>query len=184
MNENENINATTTDNTIGDNNDTIGLYFTPKYIDKYNVRGKLTTTKGLLYITIFIFIGVLFFVSYMYISGKIRDAFDTTALVSMITVSGAIAGSNLCWYTKKSAAQRQYELRMALYHDSATVRLNYNESMMKLINKYKISEEELTHIQDTGNIDEMMEDAINDVVNNLNNNTSEAESTSFEPYNI
>jgi hypothetical protein len=55
---------------------------------------------------------------------------------------------------------------------------------MKLINKYKISEEELVHIQDTGNIDEMMEDAINDVVNNLNNNTSEAESTTFEPYNI
>lgn len=183
MNENENIN-TTTDNTIGDNNDTIGLYFTPKYIDKYNVRGKLTTTKGLLYITIFIFIGVLFFVSYMYISGRIRDAFDTTALVSMVTVSGAITGSNLCWYTKKSAAQRQYELRMALYHDSATVRLNYNESMMKLMNKYKISEEELNHIHDTGNIDEMMEDAINDVVNNLNNNTSEAESTTFESYNM
>ena len=136
-------------------------------IEKKNLEKKFTYSKIQVLITGIIFLSSVLFVAYLYISGKITDAFDTTAIVTMITVSGAIFGSNLCWYSKKAASENQYKLRMSLFADSAKVRLDYNEKMMVLMKKYNMTQEDIDRINESGNSDDFMESSIQDVVTGL-----------------
>ena len=132
-----------------------------------NREKKFTYSKIQVFITGVIFLSSILFVAYLYISGKITDAFDTTSIVTMITVSGAIFGSNLCWYSKKAASENQYKLRMSLFADSAKVRLDYNEKMMVLMKKYNMSQADIDRINESGNSDDFMESSIQDVVTGL-----------------
>ena len=136
-------------------------------IEKKNLEKKFTYSKIQVLITGIIFLSSVLFVAYLYISGKITDAFDTTAIVTIITVSGAIFGSNLCWYSKKAASENQYKLRMSLFADSAKVRLDYNEKMMVLMKKYNMSQEDVDRINESGDSDDFMESSIQDVVTGL-----------------
>ena len=136
-------------------------------IEKKNLEKKFTYSKIQVFITGVIFLSNILFVAYLYISGKITDAFDTTAIVTIITVSGAIFGSNLCWYSKKAASENQYKLRMSLFADSARVRLDYNEKMMLLMKKYNMSQEDIDRINESGDSDDFMESSIQDVVTGL-----------------
>ena len=132
-----------------------------------NREKKFTYSKIQVFITGVIFLSSILFVAYLYISGKITDAFDTTAIVTIITVSGAIFGSNLCWYSKKAASENQYKLRMSLFADSARVRLDYNEKMMLLMKKYNMAQEDIDRINESGDSDDFMESSIQDVVTGL-----------------
>lgn len=132
-----------------------------------NHEKKFTYSKIQVFITGVIFLSSILFVAYLYISGKITDAFDTTAIVTIITVSGAIFGSNLCWYSKKAASENQYKLRMSLFADSARVRLDYNEKMMLLMKKYNMTQEDIDRINESGDSDDFMESSIQDVVSGL-----------------
>ena len=136
-------------------------------IEKKNLEKKFTYSKIQVLITGIIFLSSVLFVAYLYISGKITDAFDTTAIVTIITVSGAIFGSNLCWYSKKAASENQYKLRMSLFADSARVRLDYNEKMMLLMKKYNMTQEDIDRINESGDSDDFMESSIQDVVTGL-----------------
>ena len=132
-----------------------------------NNERKFTYSKIQVFITGVVFLSCIAFVAYLYISGKITHAFDTTAIVTIITVSGAIFGSNLCWYSKKAASENQYKLRMSLFADSAKVRLDYNEKMMLLMKKYNMSQEDIDRINESGDSDDFMESSIQDVVTGL-----------------
>ena len=136
----------------------------------------ITWTKVWLTISGIIFISVIVFVAFIYISDKICNTYDTATLGICVTVAGAIFGSNLCWYSKKSASENHYKLRMALFSDSAKVRLEYNEEMMKLMKKYKLTEADISRIDESGDMDEMMSSAIDSVVNELDNTRDDADS--------
>lgn len=140
---------------------------------------KVTMSKAALVVTGFIFIEVIGFVMYMYISGKINDGYDTAAIVSLITVSGSLFASNLCWYSKKAASENSYKLRMASYEDSSRIRLQYNEGMMILMKKYGLTQSDIDNINETGDIDEMMDSAINGVSDFLdaNRDSNDSENT-------
>ena len=150
-----------------------------------NNEKKFTYSKIQVFITGVIFLSSILFVAYLYISGKITDAFDTTAIVTMITVSGAIFGSNLCWYSKKAASENQYKLRMSLFADSAKVRLDYNEKMMVLMKKYNMTQEDIDRINESGDSDDFMESSIQDVVTGLDTAKDIADSeNTIETFNI
>ena len=150
-----------------------------------NREKKFTYSKIQVFITGVIFLSSILFVAYLYISGKITDAFDTTAIVTIITVSGAIFGSNLCWYSKKAASENQYKLRMSLFADSARVRLDYNEKMMLLMKKYNMSQEDINRINESGDSDDFMESSIQDVVTGLDTAKDIADSeNTIETFNI
>ena len=150
-----------------------------------NHEKKFTYSKIQVFITGVIFLSSILFVAYLYISGKITDAFDTTAIVTMITVSGAIFGSNLCWYSKKAASENQYKLRMSLFADSARVRLDYNEKMMLLMKKYNMSQADIDRINESGDSDDFMESSIQDVVTGLDvaKDIADSENT-IETFNV
>ena len=154
-------------------------------IEKKNLEKKFTYSKIQVLITGIIFLSSVLFVAYLYISGKITDAFDTTAIVTIITVSGAIFGSNLCWYSKKAASENQYKLRMSLFADSAKVRLDYNEKMMVLMKKYNMSQADIDRINESGNSDDFMESSIQDVVTGLDTAKDIADSeNTIETFNM
>ena len=150
-----------------------------------NHEKKFTYSKIQVFITGVIFLSSILFVAYLYISGKITDAFDTTAIVTMITVSGAIFGSNLCWYSKKAASENQYKLRMSLFADSARVRLDYNEKMMLLMKKYNMTQEDIDKINESGDSDDFMESSIQDVITGLDvaKDIADSENT-IETFNV
>ena len=72
---------------------------------------KITWSKGSLLCSGSIFFAVVCLVFWLYISGNIQNMYDVTLLVSLVSVSGAIFGSNLVWYSKKAASENQYKLR-------------------------------------------------------------------------
>ena len=137
---------------------------------------KLTYSKLIVLITAIIFVVCLLLSFYAFLTSTVDTAIDTTVLVTAITVSGSIFGSNLCWYSKKAAGENNYKLRIALYKDSTETRLKYNEEMMKLMKEYDISEEDIEKINDSADIDDMMDNALNDTVNNLDENRDDCSS--------
>ena len=137
---------------------------------------KFTYSKIQVFITMIIFLGCILFAVYLYISGNISNVYDTTSIVTMITVSGGIFGSELCWYSKKSASENHYKLRMSLFADSAKIRLEYNEKMMKLMKQYNMSEEDIMKINDTGDLDDMMDSSLQDVISDLDATKDDADS--------
>ena len=148
-----------------------------KESDLQNKEKKITWSKLMLVCTGLIFIICILFVFYMYITGKIDSSYDTTVIATCITVTGTIFGSNLCWYSKKAASENHYKLRMSLYNDATKVRLQFNEEMMKLKKEYDMTDEDVAEIDASGDIDDMMDSAIQDVVSDLDNYKDEADSS-------
>lgn len=138
---------------------------------------KFSYSKLQVLITGTIFILCVLFVIYLYMSGSISDAYDTTVIATIVTVSGSIFGSNLCWYSKKAAGENHYKLRMSLYSDSAKVRLEYNENMMKMMKKYGMTQADIDRIDESGDADEMMNDSLSSVVSDLDNIKEDSDST-------
>lgn len=134
---------------------------------KNNKDKNVTFSKILVVVTgsMFIFAGL--FAVFMYLSGKIENGYDTTAMVTLITVSGSIFASNLCWYSKKSASENHYKLRMSLYRESADIRLQFNEAMIKLQKENNLTQSDIDNIESQSDCDEMMQDALNSVVSDL-----------------
>ncbi len=138
---------------------------------------KFTMSKLIVIFTGLVFLLLVGFVVSMYLSGNINNTYDTTAIVTCITISGSIFGSNLCWYSKKAAGENHYKLRMSLYEESSKVRLEFNKEMIKLMKENNLTENDINRIDQFGNIDEMMDSALNDTVSELDNMQSEADAS-------
>ena len=129
-----------------------------------NKNKNVTFSKVLLIVTGLIFVAVGIFVGYIYTSGKIANGYDTAAL---ITVSGTIFASCLCWYSKKSASENHYKLRMSLYKESAEVRYDFNKRMVELMKENDLTQEDIDEIESKGDCDEFMTDALTNTVTEL-----------------
>ena len=150
-----------------------------------NNEKKFTYSKATVFATGLIFISCVIFTIVLYLSEKIGTVIDATAIVSLITVSGAIFGSNLCWYSKKAASENHYKLRMSLYADSAQVRLNYNEKMIQLMKKYNVSQDCINKINETGDADDMMDGSLRDVISDLDATRDDADcQNTVETFNM
>lgn len=137
---------------------------------------KITWSKGALLCSGLIFVSVVALVFWLYISGNIQNMYDVTLLATLVTVTGGIFGSNLVWYSKKAGSENQYKLRMSMYEESARVRLEYIEGMIKLSQKYDISKEELEQIDLDGDMDDFMDSALVNVTSELDEAQSEFDS--------
>lgn len=137
---------------------------------------KITWSKGSLLCSGTIFFAVVCLVFWLYISGNIQNMYDVTLLVSLVSVSGAIFGSNLVWYSKKAASENQYKLRMSSYKESAKVRLEYNRQMMILMKVYNLSQDQIDQIDSSGDMDELMASALNNVTSKLDESQNDFDS--------
>lgn len=148
-----------------------------------NHNKKITTSKICLVTTGFIFVSITIVCLLSIIHSE--SIFDTTVFVTAITVSGGIFGSNLVWYSKKSASENHYKLRMSMYEDVVNQRLYFNEEMLKLRKKYNVSEDVMENINNYGEIDEMMDDALCNVKDKLDRDQDDIESPNeLQNFNI
>lgn len=97
------------------------------------------------------------------------SVYDTTVYVTAITISGGIFGVCLKAYMSKSKAENIYKVQKTMYEDIMDIKLKYNQQMMKLIQEYQISQDEID-INDMSNpISEGVDSIISDMKENVNN---------------
>lgn len=134
----------------------------------------VTTTKVWLFVTGFLFISSLALI--IILLNFNQTAYDTAIYGTIVAVTGAIFGSNLCWYSKKSTYENQYKLRMSMYEDTVNQRLYFNEEMMKLMKKYEMTDYDIEKINNSGDIDEFMDDALSSAKDKLDESQNDSES--------
>lgn len=112
-----------------------------------------------------------------------KTILDTSVLITAITISGSIFGTNLCWYSKKATSENVYKLRMHMYHDTVQLRLYFNEEILKMKHQYGVGDEEIYDNDNRGEIDEMMEEALGSMKNRLDQDQEDADTpTEYQQY--
>lgn len=143
-----------------------------------NDRG-LSYSKVLILLTSIIFIACLV----VGFKGAKENYMDTAVYVTAISVSGGICGTSILYYFKKAQAENTMKLRIAIYQAAAKERLKFNESMMELMQEYKLNEEDIMHMELYSDMDEFMNDAVMNLDSSnemsLQSATSEIELQSF-----
>ncbi len=136
------------------------------------IKKRFQFSKIITIISIIIFCLVLFlsfqcdFTTYM----------DTAFIVTATTVSGGICGTCIVWMLKKSQSENLIKIRLGMYEDVKRIELDFNEKMFELKNKYKISDDELYEIKDSGNIDDFSNEIISETNSEMIERSTEANS--------
>ena len=97
------------------------------------------------------------------------SVYDTTVYVTAITISGGIFGVCLKAYMSKSKAENIYKVQKTMYEDIMDIKLKYNKQMMKLIQEYQISQDEIDMNDMSNPISEGVDSIISDMKENVNN---------------
>jgi hypothetical protein len=97
------------------------------------------------------------------------SVYDTTVYVTAITISGGIFGVCLKAYMSKSKAENIYKVQKTMYEDIMDIKLKYNQQMMKLIQEYQISQDEIDMNDMSNPISEGVDSIISDMKENVNN---------------
>lgn len=97
------------------------------------------------------------------------SVYDTTVYVTAITISGGIFGVCLKAYMSKSKAENIYKVQKTMYEDIMDIKLKYNQQMMKLIQEYQISQDEIDMNDMSSPISEGVDSIISDMKENVNN---------------
>lgn len=106
---------------------------------------------------------------------NIEDFVDASIYVTAITSSAAIWGSSIIWYSKKRLSENAFLLRMQLYKESSKQRLWFNRKMVELMEEYRLDENDMMRLNEFGEIDDMMNNAMNDVIQVVDTSQSEAD---------
>ena len=106
---------------------------------------------------------------------NIEDFVDASIYVTAITSSAAIWGSSIIWYSKKRLSENAFLLRMQLYKESSKQRLWFNRKMVELMEEYILDENDMMRLNEFGEIDDMMNNAMNDVIQVVDTSQSEAD---------
>ena len=97
------------------------------------------------------------------------SVYDTTVYVTAITISGGIFGVCLKAYMSKSKAENIYKVQKTMYEDIMDIKLKYNQQMMKLIQEYQITQDEIDMNDMSNPISEGVDSIISDMKENVNN---------------
>ena len=97
------------------------------------------------------------------------QVYDTTVYVTAITISGGIFGVCLKSYMSKSKAENIYKIQKTIYEEIMNIKLQYNEAMMKLVQKYQITQNDIDMIDMDSPINDGVNDILSDMKENINN---------------
>lgn len=139
-----------------------------------------TTSKILTFITsiIFILCVVVGFVgTFMSTDTKINDV---AVFVTTISISGGVYGSSMKHYLNKSKSENVIKEQLKAYREIMRIRLIYNENMMKLKNKYEMSNEDISEIESESPIDEVSDDLIEGINETIASDFNETKSIEIE----
>lgn len=100
--------------------------------------------------------------------------FDTAVYVSAITVSGGIFGMIVKSYNSKAKAENVSKIQLSMYHDTMKTRLWYNEQMALIKQRYGLTNDDISEIEDDSPIDDISEEQINEMKQTLDNFASDS----------
>lgn len=129
------------------------------------MKNKVQFSKVLTIISFVMFVWTL----YSGFSASFSQLYDISVYVTAITVSGGIFGVCLKSYMSKSKAENIYKVQKTMYEDMMNIKLSYNEEMMKLIQEYGLTQNDIDIADNTSYIDNGVDSIVGDMQENLNN---------------
>lgn len=137
-------------------------------MNKKNIR----TSKIIMWLFIILFIYVIYKgVNYDFSSVTYMDSAIFCGCI--VAVSG-ILGAIVTKYLNNSNSENIPRIQLELYKKSMILRLRYNEQMMKMQNKYKITNDEVYEIENKSHMDEVSESILSQSISELDTKASES----------
>ena len=141
-------------------------------MDNTKSKKKIRTSKVIMWLFIILFIYVIYKgVNYDFSSVTYMDSAIFCA--SIVAVSG-ILGAIVTKYLNNSNSENIPRIQLELYEKSMNLRLQYNERMMELRNKYKINQDDIYEIENESHMDDVSESILNNAISELDTIASES----------
>ena len=133
---------------------------------------KLRTSKIILWLFIVLFIYVIYKgVNYDFSSVTYMDSAIFCACI--VAVSG-ILGAIVTKYLNNSNSENIPRIQLELFKKSMNIRLQYNEKMLKLQNKYGVTSEDVHEIENDSHMDDVSESILNQAISELDTRAMES----------
>ena len=133
---------------------------------------KFRTSKIIMWLFIVLFIYVIYKgVNYDFSSVTYMDSAIFCACI--VAVSG-ILGAIVTKYLNNSNSENIPRIQLELFKNSMNIRLQYNEKMLKLQNKYGVTSEELHEIENDSHMDDVSESILNQAISELDTRAMES----------
>lgn len=142
---------------------------------------KIRTSKLIMWLFIALFVYVIYEgVNYDFSSVTYMD---TAIFCACIASVGGILGAIITKYLNNSNCENIPRIQMNLYKQSMKLRLEYNEEMMKLKQKYSVTDDEIYEIENGSNMDEISESVLNNAISELDTKSAQThEDVSIQNY--
>lgn len=151
-------------------------------MSKLNLKfRKPRTSKLIMWIFIILFLYVIYEgVNYDFSSVTYMD---TAIFCACIASAGGILGAIITKYLNNSNCENIPRIQMNLYKQSMKLRLEYNEEMMKLKQKYSITDDEVCEIESGSHMGEITDSILNNTITELDTKSAQAhEDVSIQNY--
>lgn len=133
---------------------------------------KFRTSKIIMWLFIVLFIYVIYKgVNYDFSSVTYMDSAIFCACI--VAVSG-ILGAIVTKYLNNSNSENIPRIQLELFKKSMNIRLQYNEKMLKLQNKYGVTSEEVHEIENDSHMDDVSESILNQAISELDTRAMES----------
>ena len=133
---------------------------------------KLRTSKIIMWLFIVLFIYVIYKgVNYDFSSVTYMDSAIFCACI--VAVSG-ILGAIVTKYLNNSNSENIPRIQLELFKKSMNIRLQYNEKMLKLQNKYGVTSEDVREIENDSHMDDVSESILNQAISELDTRAMES----------
>lgn len=141
-------------------------------VDTNKTKKHFQFSKIIILVMLIIFVFTLYQV--IIVRPNTESYMDTASDCAALTVVGGILGTAIIQYFKKSATENIPKIQTSLYKDTMDIRLEYNEKMMELKHKYKMTNDDIYEIENQSQIDEISDNVLNNAVSELDTRSSEA----------
>lgn len=126
-------------------------------------------SKVLVFMSILVFIvfTIVGFVGTFMSMSTQKQVVDVAVFVTAITISGTSFTYAVKNYYKKSGSENLVKIQATTYKQIMDIRLNYNEKMLQLKQKYNVSNEEISDIENESPIDDISENLLMGINNSM-----------------
>ena len=99
---------------------------------------------------------------------------DSAIFCACIVAVSGILGAIVTKYLNNSNSENIPRIQLELFKNSMNIRLQYNEKMLKLQNKYGVTSEEVHEIENDSHMDDVSESILNQAISELDTRAMES----------
>ena len=99
---------------------------------------------------------------------------DSAIFCACIVAVSGILGAIVTKYLNNSNSEKIPRIQLELFKKSMNIRLQYNEKMLKLQNKYGVTSEDVHEIENDSHMDDVSESILNQAISELDTRAMES----------